>query len=77
MTAEKKSTAHECGRCGRRWHGGHDHCCDCHERELADLRASLLREQNSQKVLARENDRLRAELIPLRGAYAITSGAKP
>jgi hypothetical protein len=44
---------------------------------LTDLRASLRREENARKVLAVENDRLRAELQTYRAAYAITSGVKP
>jgi hypothetical protein len=42
-----------------------------------DLRASLAREENARKVLADENNRLRADLTMYRAAHTITGGVKP
>jgi hypothetical protein len=34
---EKDAAVRECGGCGRRWHGGYDHCCACVQRRIDAL----------------------------------------
>lgn len=53
--------------------GSYKHSTACYERQITDLRASLRREENARDILAKENTRLRDQVIELRVALNVAT----